>query len=77
MKANEAPEKIYVHVKGGKVLDTWNNEWIGVHDIEYIRTDAFIEKIYEYLSYHLDTSKIDVSYKFEFIEEFKKYMEGG
>jgi len=37
---------------------------------------AFIEKAYEYLSYHLDTSKIDVNYKFEFIEEFRKYMKG-
>ena len=49
MKANEAPEKIYVHVKNGKALNTWNKEWIGVNDIEYIRTDAFIEKACEWL----------------------------
>ena len=48
MKTNEAPEKIYVHVKHGKALDTWNNEWIGVHDIEYTHTDAFIEKACEF-----------------------------
>lgn len=40
----KAPEKIYVHVKDGKVLNVWNSEWIGVNDIEYTRTDAFIEK---------------------------------
>ena len=46
--------------------------------IEAVRkaNDAFIEKAYKYLSYHLDTSKIDVNYKFEFIEEFRKYMKG-
>ena len=40
----EAPEKIYVHVRANKELGTtWHGTWIGVHDIEYIRTDAFIE----------------------------------
>lgn len=49
MKANEAPEKIYVHVKDGKVRNTWNSTWIGVNDIEYIRTDVFIEKTEKFL----------------------------
>ena len=49
MKANKVPEKIYVHVKDGKALNTWNKEWIGVNDIEYTRTDAFIEKASELL----------------------------
>lgn len=52
MKANEAPEKIYVHVKDDKARNTWNSEWIGVNDIEYIRTDAFIEKACEWLKSH-------------------------
>ena len=43
MKAN-APEKIYVHVKNDKVTNIWNSTFIGVRDIEYTRTDAFIEK---------------------------------
>jgi hypothetical protein len=42
--------------------------------VEYICTDAFIEKACDYLSYHLDTSKIGVNYKFDFIEEFRKAM---
>ena len=46
------------------------------NDVEYVRKDAFIEKAYEYLSYHLDTNKMDVNFKFEFIEEFAKYMKG-
>ena len=40
----EAPEKIYVHVKGDKVTNTWNSTWIGVHDIEYTRTDTIEAK---------------------------------
>lgn len=43
MKTNEAPERIYVHVKGDKVTNTWNNTWIGVHDVEYIRKDIFMK----------------------------------
>lgn len=73
MKAN-APEKIYftqtekgTHYYTEGVPSERNY-------IEYTRTDTFIEKAAEYLSYHLDTSKIDVNYKFDFIEEFKIAM---
>jgi len=45
----EVPEKIYVHVKDGKALNTWNSMWIGVNDVEYIRADTFIEKAEKYL----------------------------
>lgn len=65
MKANEAPEKIYLN---------WVNYPLEEMQVEYTRTDAFIEKAVEYLSYHLDTSKIDVNYKFDFIEEFRNAM---
>lgn len=41
----EAPEKIYVHVKRNKVTNTWNSTFIGVNDIEYVRKDAFIDKV--------------------------------
>ena len=41
-----------------------------------VSNDTFIKKACDYLSYHLDTSKIDVNYKFDFIEEFRKYMKG-
>ena len=75
MKANEAPEKLYIHKSQFWGLMA-NEHNITKDGIEYTRTDAFIEKAAEYLSYHLDTSKIDVNYKFEFIEEFRKYMKG-
>ena len=72
---NYAPEKLYLHpTANGKVGANWLTFPLTNEDVEYTRTDAFIEKAYEYLSYHLDTSKIDVNYKFDFIEEFRNYM---
>ena len=83
MKANEAPEKIYVHVKDGKVRNTWNSEWIGVNDIEYTRTDAFIEKACQFIKEHhhefsfWNTEEYELGFSTQkFIEDFKKYMEG-
>ena len=63
MKANEAPEKIYLQVCGDcqdnecdnrklKELEdnvTWCKDEIFDKDIEYTRTDAFIEKAETYL----------------------------
>ena len=78
MKANGAPEKIYLFENpiSGTPDDRWLSKRSDDNDIEYIRKDVFIEKACEYMFYHLDTSKIDVSYKFEFIEKFRKYMKG-
>ncbi len=83
----EAPEKIYVHVKNGKITNTWNSTWIGVNDVKYVRKDAFIEKACEWLSDTLQTV-VDVNIpsahhvesipalgiitQTEFIEKFKK-----
>ena len=75
MKANEAPEKIYVHVKDGKTRNTWNNEWIGVNDIEYTRTDAFIEKACNWFRrIDYDDSMPPFETTEEFIKGFKKAM---
>ena len=62
MKANEAPEKIYLQVcgdclqtdcEGCKFEDlednvTWCKDRIFPKDIEYIRTDVFIDKALEF-----------------------------
>lgn len=81
----KAPEKIYVHVKGDKVTNTWNSTWIGVHDVEYIRKDAFIKKAEKWLKEHVleyapelnfGVWKTDPNYYTKhFIKDFKKYME--
>ena len=44
MKANEAPEKIYVSNYSSGLTYNWHPERLAVNDIEYTRTDAFIEK---------------------------------
>lgn len=73
MKANEAPEKIYVHVRANKELGTtWHGTWIGVHDIEYTRTDAFIEKAKSWLENNLQGIVGGSIY----IEDFINYMKG-
>lgn len=83
MKANEAPEKIYVHVRANKELGTtWHGTQIGVHDIEYTHTDAFIEKAEKWLNEHI----LDYVYakewgqgvgvEVELFDNFKEYMKG-
>ena len=77
----ETPEKIYVHVKKDKVTNTWNSTWVGVHDIEYTRTDAFIEKAVNFLEmlgcgFTIIDNITHTNYgKEQLIEDFKKYME--
>lgn len=49
MKANEAPEKIYVSNYSSGLIYNWHSKRLAVNDIEYTRTDAFIEKAISYL----------------------------
>ena len=91
MKANEAPEKIYVvdatfpdyvYFDGSPI----NTKKIDDHDIEYTRTDAFIDKIENYLNSKLydwvsitnldQRSYANVIPKKDFIEDFINYMKG-
>ena len=90
MKTNGVPEKIYLsdftdtteavfYVKKDNTKKT---------DIEYTRTDAFIEKVCKFLDKELPitdlspSNMLDITFKvFDkeskkvFIEDFKKYME--
>lgn len=96
MKANEIPEKIYLQVCGDckdndckncKFEDleeiTWCKDKIFEKDIEYTRTDAFIEKACEWLlnntNYYIinDKTKFGVDWlkvKAELFDDFKKAM---
>jgi len=98
MKANEAPEKIYLirNFSSPTALNTTNdhhgkflNEWYRSRekdaDIEYTRSDAFIEKVISFLNYKLeDIVAIRVPgtiipqhvTKQELIEDFKNYVKG-
>jgi hypothetical protein len=83
MKANEAPEKIYIHVRVNKELGTtWHDKKITNSDIEYVCKDAFIEKAETYLKekFAKDVSVLAggaVHINFETaINNFIKYMKG-
>ena len=81
MKANEAPEKLYLHPTAkGNVGASWLIFPITNEDIEYIRKDAFMKKACEYMRNHIDqqlTIYHNESWKKrdEFILDFKNYME--
>ena len=83
MKSNEAPEKLYYAPYG----DIRENHPITDNDIEYVRTDAFIEAVANWMSDNLQTvSEVEtpsahhvesipilgIITQTEFIEKFKK-----
>lgn len=86
MKANEAPEKIYIQkgINYNNIFE-YDSKWtpiplINEYNVEYTRTDAFIEKACKFLSnkaniplwegyahtFGCDTTKL--------VDEFRKYM---
>jgi hypothetical protein len=76
MKANEAkskfvyPDKLYARCKDNKTLDMSYAPQT-MKAVEYIRTDAFIEKACEWLINNNDLVDGDVP---DYIESFKNYM---
>lgn len=81
MKAN-APEKIYAYIPEDDIEGTASREKGQPHQFvttEYTRTDAFIEKVCEYMITHIpDMHTLGVSAKMDecIIEDFKNYMKG-
>ena len=72
----EAPEKIYVHVRANKELGTtWHGKKITNGDIEYTRTDAFIDKAEEFIYSALNDGIMGTANIEDFMRLFKKYME--
>ena len=74
MKANEAPEKLYLDATskcGNTIFTIKNNDT----DIEYTRTDVFINKAADWLNnfYNEDTHSYLID---EDIEKFINYMRG-
>lgn len=83
MKTNEAPKKLYLLPNG--LISYCRNTG---EDVEYINTDALIEKACKFLDKELpitdlsSSNMLDITFKvFDkenkkvFIENFKKYME--
>lgn len=87
MKANEAPEKIYMTPSFGEpdnvLLASFSKSHLNFHrDIEYTRTDAFIKKATEWLRKNADSYTWYNEFEGEsgmtddFIDDFKDYMKG-
>lgn len=76
----EAPEKIYMTPSFGEPdnvnLASFSKSHLDYHrDIEYIRTDAFIEKAWDWIENNvLSSNQQDES--FLYYEHFKNYMKG-
>ena len=66
MKANEAPEKIYMN---------WVNYPLEEMQVEYIRTDAFIEKTCEFFAPYISDNSGGYE-RAAVIEDFKNYIKG-
>ena len=84
MKANGAPEKIYLEkiYPDNGVLPNGLNYNQSPNDIEYTRTDAFIEKAEKYLKSQfikdvsvLAGGAVNINFSVA-IENFVKYMKG-
>ena len=78
MKANKAPEKIYLEAiyPDNGVLPNGLNYTPSPTDIEYTRTDAFIEKEAEYLMEYEFNDSPTIADRRKRVDEFRKYMEG-
>jgi len=76
MKANEAPKKIYIDVSldsaWGMMERSYDNE------VEYIRTDAFIDKAKKWFEQQPETYDANGirCYGMESFEDFRNYIKG-
>lgn len=80
MKAN-APEKIYLQENTTTdCYEEWWPEWFEARakdsDIEYTRTDAFIEKACEYLMEYEFNDSPTIADRRKRVDEFRNYMKG-
>ena len=69
MKANEEPEKLYL-LPNGLISYCRNTD----EDVEYTRTDAFIEKVIGWIDYNNRNGGCNFD---GWEKDFKKYMRGG
>ena len=78
MKANEAPEKVYLLFNRPYLVDyTKLNKRRCKEEVEYTRTDAFIEKACEYLQINLwRVVNEEPDFRQRFVTDFKNYMKG-
>ena len=70
MKANEAPEKLYFGESDKGILDIYSTKESD-NEVEYTRTDAFIEKAKKYIANRFLAPGMDNE-----INDFVNYMKG-
>ena len=78
MKANGAPEKLYIDFRD-RAESTWRcayTEKAKANDIEYTRTDAFIEKAAKYLMEYEFNDSPTIADRRKRVDEFRNYMKG-
>lgn len=73
MKANEAPEKLYFGEYDKTGLIAYSKKE-SEDEIEYTRTDTFIEKTEEFLYEKLNSGDMECGDIATFINDFKKAM---
>ena len=77
MKANKAPEKLYFGESDKGILDIYSDKESN-DEVEYTRTDAFIEKACEWIkdngSHYIDIVNGQLILKKDIIKDFRKYM---
>lgn len=73
MEANEAPEKLYFGEYDGTGLIAYSKKE-SEDEIEYTRTDAFIEKAEEFLYEKLNSGEMECGDIETFISDLKKAM---
>ena len=85
MKANEAPEKVYLLFNRPYLVDYAKlNKRRCEEEVEYVRTDAFIEKACVWIKENITNNPNANSVLVRngcvtlgmLVEDFKKYMEG-
>ena len=74
MKANGAPEKIYISNYSSGLTYNWHPERLAIKDIEYIRTDAFIEKACDAYCKVCDTKECGGTGECLWVEKFRKRL---
>lgn len=73
MKSNDVPEKIYLNPALDALTKALSEKT--EDDIEYTRTDAFIEKAQSFFRQSHYLFRLDGMDLHNFIEDFRKYME--
>ena len=71
----EAPEKLYFGESDKGILDIYSGRESD-DEIEYTRTDAFIDKAVDYIANKMRCDGYTFQTKAKFIKDFKSYMKG-